>query len=254
MQSVDQAVQVYQELSNWYVQQGQAQMRDRFMVLAADAMLTAGRKDEAERLRSRLLQVNPHHLFKPFGSLAEAMMKSKDVRNYVEGLRRTYPPEKAAELLDSVRAERLEKPASPPVPPERPEPPHAAKNSGAGTGEPLKVYRLQEEKQPESPAAPPAPAGRGAPAKETPRPTPPRPETRPASTVPLARPVPARSPAPASAWREPSPPSPWRKESVEADRPEPTAGAWVASTLFWLLLLVGLGLAVYTFAGPFLAI
>src|SRR5579859_3103036 len=102
MQSVDQTVRVYQDLANIYVQQGQAQMRDRFLVLAAEAMYSAGRIDEAERLRGRLLQVNPHHLFKPFASLTEAM-KSADVKNYLEGLRRTYPPEKAAHLLESLR-------------------------------------------------------------------------------------------------------------------------------------------------------
>src|SRR5262245_38789362 len=73
MSSVDQTVRVYQDLANLYVQQGQAQMRDRFLVLAADAMHAAGRNDEAERLRGKLLQVNPHHLFKPFRSVAEAL-------------------------------------------------------------------------------------------------------------------------------------------------------------------------------------
>jgi hypothetical protein len=232
MGSVDETVRVYQELAKWYGQQGVAQMRDRFLVLAADTVFTAGRNEEAERLRSRLLQVNPHHLFKPFASLGEAM-KSADVKNYIEGLRRTYPPEKAAQLLESVRSGKDEnavaagsprpmtetlRPGSPPLP---------------SQPENLKVLRFQDENE----GAPKASPVRNAPA------------SRPAE--PAFQPLPARS---SPLWSEPEPPSPWRRGPVDPDRFEATAGAWVANTLFWLVLSVGIALAIFTLGGPFLPI
>src|SRR6516165_1384762 len=109
------ALEVYQELADWYEQRGQAQMRDRFLVLAADAALTAGKPEEAERLRQRLLRQNPHHLLKPYASLAEAL-KAPDVQGYVADLRRSYSPETAEHLRDSLRANAEgppEEPASP---------------------------------------------------------------------------------------------------------------------------------------------
>ena len=65
MPSTEQTVRTYRELAEDYGRQGQAQMRDRFLVLAADAALAAGQTEEAEHLRGRLLQHNPHHLLKP---------------------------------------------------------------------------------------------------------------------------------------------------------------------------------------------
>ena len=86
-------LRIYRELADWYERQHQPQMRDRFLVLAADAALTAGRPDEAERLRLRLLKVNPHHMLKPFGSYAQAL-KTPDVLTYVKDLRVNYPAER----------------------------------------------------------------------------------------------------------------------------------------------------------------
>ena len=45
-------LRIYRELADWYERQHQPQMRDRFLVLAADAALTAGRPDEAEHCAS----------------------------------------------------------------------------------------------------------------------------------------------------------------------------------------------------------
>src|SRR5438132_837833 len=104
MPSIGEIVRVYRELAEIYESQGQAQMRDRFLVLAADASLTAGKAEEAERLRNRLLQLNPHHLLKPYSSLEEAL-KSVDVRNYVTALRRSHPYEKAEHLLATLTQE-----------------------------------------------------------------------------------------------------------------------------------------------------
>src|SRR5690349_14253294 len=104
MPSAEETIRVYRELAEDYGRQGQGQMRDRFLVLAADAALAAGQQEEAERLRSRLLQHNPHHLLKPYSSFAEAM-KSADVQNYVGTLRRTHPIEKVEKLLQGQGAQ-----------------------------------------------------------------------------------------------------------------------------------------------------
>jgi hypothetical protein len=103
----EQTICNYERLAEAYDRQGQSQMRDRFLVLAADAALAAGRTSEAEAYRTRLLQSNPHHLLKPYASLVEAM-KNPDVQNYVTALRRSHPPEKSGQLLDTVRREGSE--------------------------------------------------------------------------------------------------------------------------------------------------
>src|ERR1700735_3957604 len=92
------SLQLYEELAVWYDRQGQAKLRDWFLVLAADAALGSGQAEHAERLRQRLLHVNPHHLLRPFGSFAEAL-RSPDVESYVADLRRNYPVETAEQLL-----------------------------------------------------------------------------------------------------------------------------------------------------------
>src|SRR5580704_13158503 len=103
MANAEQTLQVYERLAEWYDQEGQPKLRDWFLVLAADAAQTAGQADEAERLRGRLLQRNPHHLLKPFASFAEAL-RSPDVLGYVADLRRTYPPSAADQLLKTQQA------------------------------------------------------------------------------------------------------------------------------------------------------
>jgi hypothetical protein len=94
----------YQALAEGHERQGQGQMRDRFLVLAADAAFASGERDEAERLRLQLLQYNPHHLLKPYQSFAEAL-KSPDVQNYINALRRSHPPERALGLLAAQKAQ-----------------------------------------------------------------------------------------------------------------------------------------------------
>ena len=101
MPSIGEFVRTYRELAEIYEARGEAQMRDRFLVLAADAALTAGKPEEAERLRGSLLRHNPHHLLKPYASLAEAM-KSADIRNYIAALRRSHPFERAEHLLTTL--------------------------------------------------------------------------------------------------------------------------------------------------------
>ncbi|GIW79973.1 MAG: hypothetical protein KatS3mg105_1780 [Gemmatales bacterium] len=91
-------IRIYEELAHQFDRQGETHIRDRLLILAADAAYSAGKLDDAERLRSRLLELNPHHMLKPFASLAEAL-QSTDVRSYIEGLRRTYPREQAEQML-----------------------------------------------------------------------------------------------------------------------------------------------------------
>lgn len=98
MPSVEESVQLYLQLVEHHEKQGHSQERDRFLLLAADAALTSGRTEQAERLRRTLLERNPHHMLKPYRSLAEAL-QADDVRAYVEQLRQKYPPREA--LLQS---------------------------------------------------------------------------------------------------------------------------------------------------------
>jgi hypothetical protein len=147
MPTADQSIRVYSELATLCDRQGQPQVRDRFLVLAADAALSAGRAEEAERLRQRLLQHNPHHLLKPYASFAEAMA-APDVQSYVSALRRSHPFDAAEQLLQTLR-----KDAGEPVYAD--EPPELATAVGPGdewgldldaddAPDGLKVFRVEE--------------------------------------------------------------------------------------------------------------
>jgi hypothetical protein len=243
------ALQVYKELADWYERQGQAAMRDRFLILAAEAAFSAGNREEAERLRQRLLQGNPHHMLKPFSSFAQAL-QSTNIQIYIHDLQANYPPQTAEALLQDLRS-------------------GSASTAPAATGgddtiganpqpsplveirddatlrletpmepEPLKVYPLREEPPPARPKPPIKPTHLNRPAsrKSTPPPAvnpPPRPSPRSGPILP-------RSPAPLS---DPAPPS-----------PEPTAppGAWLPLVLFGMTVTAGIVLAFYTLARPFL--
>lgn len=214
---------IYEQLADLEEQRGAAQNRDRFLILAADAARADGAAARAEELRARLLQHNPHHLLKPYPSLADAL-RSPDVQSYVADLRHTYPPEEAERLLQSMRdggpgPEEHEKfpapaldeqtvdetPSPPEAEPEEPEP---------------EIYPLRG-------AAPP------------PREAPP---TKPRAAVP--------PPPPAEAGDVFPLPS---RKHVPAERSEGTAvSAWVSTILSALVLGAAVGLGVYTFGRPFL--
>jgi hypothetical protein len=254
MSSVDQTVRLYQELGTWYQQSGDAPLRDRFLVLAADALFAAGRHDEAENIRGRLLQLNPHHLLKPFNSLAEAL-KSPDVQKYVEGLRKNYPEETARQLLESFRAGKSDKVAPGNVDQAFPTAIPMSAESGAPIPGLGSMYDLKEESIP-SFSSLRAIAPEPLPKKPEPKPAvAPSPPLRPASP-PLRH---RESAAPASpgpkgtyALLPETRPSPWRNGPLDDDRPELAAGAWIAMTLFVILLISGLVLACYTLGRPFL--
>ncbi len=92
MRNPETMLRVYEELANRFAKQNEPRFRDHCLVLAADAALSADRSTDADRLRQRLLQFNPHHLLRPFASMVEAM-QAPDVQEYVADLRRQWPPE-----------------------------------------------------------------------------------------------------------------------------------------------------------------
>jgi hypothetical protein len=239
MASADNLVVIYKELADAHERQRQPQMRDRFLVLAADAALTAGRPAEADLLLARLLRSNPHHMLRPYATFAEAMA-SPDVANYVGELRRAYPPEQAEAEFDALRAARG---GPPPGRPANALPPTApvvdlddlAERAGPGH-EPLKVYRTQDEG--EAPAAPSLPRVTRPPAPRPPA-APPRSAPRPVPPSPLVTGVGAGAPRPSP------PPSP-------ADAEDTAKGSWLSLALFVLVLAAALALAGWALVGPFL--
>jgi hypothetical protein len=224
------ALQVYKELADRYERQSHAAMRDRFLILAAEAAFSSGNPEEAERLRQRLLQGNPHHMLKPFSSFAQAL-QSTNIQIYIHDLQVNYPPETAEELLHNLRSGGSSSPTN-----------EGDTFTGTGTRispviqihdeptlplgtspEPLKVYPLKDEPKPSSPAA--------LPAKPAPRPTISPPAPRPRSQPRTAAPAPVLPPPP-----------------LEAAIP---AGAWLALILFGMTVTAGIALAFYTLARPF---
>ena len=221
----DKVIHTYRELAESYERQGQDQMRDRFLVLAADAALSAGRTEIAERLRSRLLQLNPQHLLKEFGSFAEAM-QTQDVQNYVTALRRNHPFERAEHLLQGLRpSQSAESPTSAhgDLPLDR----RMREQPGESSDE-LKIFRVQ---QTDAPLVDPL---RGRSSTSSPDPG----AKRPQGVHPQPR---ERNFPPVVANRVPA----------DSEDPEPAFGKWLVLALFWLMLGAGMFLTVVTFLRPF---
>jgi hypothetical protein len=236
MPSVDQTIHIYEELAEVYERQGQAKLRDWFLVLAADAALSAGRRDEAEGFRGRLLQINPHHLLKPFASMADAL-KSPDVQGYVVELRRAYPPQAAEQLLESQKTAGASAGR-----PQRAEN-RAAAPAAVEEEQPLKVYRGQNMPEEPAPARQPAkPLSSWEPAA---------PPARAAAKMVPPSPPAAQAPRPRQSFPATPPPTvplPGRRP----DDLDSRQGRWVSSALFGLMVLFALLLAGYSFARPFL--
>lgn len=233
MAVADKSVRTFQELATRYDQIGEPQVRDRFLVLAAEAALTAGRTDEAEAIRGRLLQLNPHHLLKPYASINQAM-QSPDVKSYVEGLRRTYPREQAEQMLESIRAGGPEK-SEAPAPASPTFPPFKAADSGKTEPFPARVK--------EAPAKP-APAKVDTPVEKPAPPSPPAPPIPPAPQAALEAPIPF------AADFVPSAPTPTPSAARDAPRPK-TETNLLVTALFLMVLLIALALAIYTLVKPF---
>ena len=236
MTTPDNLVLIYKELADAHERQGQPQMRDRYLVLAADAAQGAGRAAEADLLLARLLRSNPHHMLRPFASFAEAMA-SPDIRNYVGELRRTHPPEQAAAEFDALRAGRN---APPPPRQTRALPPTAPvvnlddeMPSAEIEREPLKVYRVQDDAET---VATPVPPRAARPAATRPPTAPPMPPPRPPRPVPRAPEI--------VETHLPPPPLP-------ADAEDVARGAWLSLGLFLLVLVAGAALAGWVLLRPF---
>jgi hypothetical protein len=232
MASPDNLVLIYKELADAHERQNRPQMRDRYLVLAVDAALSAGRGAEADLLMARLLRANPHHMLRPFPSFAEAMASS-DIRNYVGELRRTHPPQQAEAEFDALRAGRA---AAAPrqtraLPPTAPVVNIDETPTAEDELEPLKLHRVQEEAD-----APPPP--------RAPRPTP----SRPTALPPQAPPRPLQ-PVPRALEPVAELPLP---RSPAVDPEEAARGSWLSVVLFVLVLGAGLALAGWTFLRPFL--
>jgi hypothetical protein len=246
-------LQVYKELADWYERQGQPAMRDRFLILAAEAAFSAGKPDEAERLRQRLLQGNPHHMLKPFSSFAQAL-QSTNIQIYIHDLQVNYPPETAGDLLHKLRGDTGVPAAIPQTAPLieiRDEPTLPLGNSL----EPLKVYPLREETEATLPPSPPVKP------TQLHRPAPRQQPAAPPSGKPPVRSSPLNTPVPLAPAALPRPTAPARsaRPAVSPDRsppppnPEPVPpGGGLALLLFGMTVTAGIALAVYTLARPFL--
>jgi hypothetical protein len=237
MPNTERPLRVYEDLANWYDRIGQAKLRDWFLVLAADEAYTRGHPADAERLRGRLLKTNPHHLLKPFASFKEAL-QSPDVQGYIADLRRTYPPEAAANLLITQRQAAADREARG----------QGGAAQPAGNSQPVSEEADGFGFQPDLGVAKPGP-GTSAP-RPAGAPRPPQPQKAPPARG-HAQPRPAQpGPVPIPLARTPAVPP--RRSPISEPLEDGATGAWVSKGLFVLLLLGSLALAAYTFVGPFL--
>jgi hypothetical protein len=247
-----QSSELYLELADYYDQRGEAQSRDRFLVLAADAARTDGDANEAEQLRQRLLALNPHHLLKPFKSFDEAL-KSRDVTDYINALRRRHPADQVASLVQSM-VHATPKTAAAPERDVHLHVPEPQSSKPEPAPRPVEVYRMRPPDEP----APTAIKARPVPSPP-PLPNPPASTGRPRLTAD-SRSLPPL-PLPVEPFRERSP-APFRLHPVSVPQPAvpvyqgarmaPTPGARLCSVLFLLVLVAGAGLLVYSLGRVFL--
>jgi hypothetical protein len=89
---------LYLNLAKVSEDQHRPQHRERFLALATSAACEAGDQSAAEACRSMIVDANPMHTFRRFGSAEEAL-NAVEVAEYILSLRRLYPFEKAEFLL-----------------------------------------------------------------------------------------------------------------------------------------------------------
>lgn len=226
------SIRLYRQLAEEHHRQNHPQDRDRFLLLAADAALTAGQADEAERLRKSLLAQNPHHLLRPYATLGEAL-ESQDIKAYVEQLRRSYPHDRAELMLKG-----LQKPGSKGT--------EASDDMAAPLDARTKVTKPMLKPVSSKPAILATPTKRETqPAPKPPKPlTPPPPLPRASTFKMLPEPkVRAQTPPPVDA----------RATTTSADDDaELSAGNWVGSVLFLLGLVAFVAVMAWAVAKPFL--
>lgn len=80
MPPLDHMIHVYRELTEC----GETRMRDRFLLLAANAALASGQTEEAEQLRKQLVEANPHDLIRPHESFAGTMKAPEVYSSHTE--------------------------------------------------------------------------------------------------------------------------------------------------------------------------
>lgn len=251
--------QLFLELAELYEQRDEPKMRDRFLILAADAAFSGGQLQQAERLHQHLLQVSPHHMLKGYRSFAEAV-RAEPVRAYIHDLKQNYPNEVVHRLLESLRGRTVPvdtmkappsataKPLVPPSPtqPEAdwtalmsdttpPAPAHPAQ-PGGGTA---KGWDLANERMPR-------------------RPPPPATAATPAARPPARQPALPAAPLPATRTRSSSEPAQTNRgvksmtnaKKRRKAKTKPTS--WLVMLLFVLVFVSGLALLGYSLARPFL--
>ena len=215
MSTTTSSLSAFLELANIYDQRDEPKMRDRFLILAADAANAAGQKQEAEQLMQRLLKTSPHHMMKAYRTFGEAA-QADPVRVYIADLRQNYPPDIVRTLLESLRG----------------------KTAGGG---PMKDPEFRDtfpfQPEPEATVVLP-PAGSNTTGRT------PRVEDAPTEKTLLARP--ARNTAKPSPAPAVSPPT--RKNRT----PRRQSSSWLAMVLFILVVVTGLALLGHALARPFL--
>src|SRR2546423_9349803 len=149
MHPSEHSLQVYEELADTFDQQQNHALRDQFLLLAADAALSAGRADEAERLRQRLLRLNPHHSVRAYSSFADAAM-APGIHEYLDRLRQKYPPDQAEEMLESALPHSAPPPSDvpatlPPTPRSKLMPPSPPRPLA---GEDVSIYGVRPDEAP----------------------------------------------------------------------------------------------------------
>lgn len=266
METPLQSLTTYRNLADRYDQLGQVSMRDRFLMLAADAALAAGQGSEAERLRDRLLQGSRHHMLRPYRSFAEAV-QAPDVQTYLRDLRANYPLDTARQLLESLRPGQgppveqtqpldwaVSQPAKPVIPPTAPL--MDLYGSGGSERPAWAPAKLPIELDPPAPTATPTPA------RPLAQPLPgrtavPRLAEPPASVAPPVHTPKVDAPAPTSRYPL-APSAPHYPPAVSPAATEPHASAtgegasWLAFLLVLVVAATGVGLVLYTLARPFL--
>jgi hypothetical protein len=241
MRNPETMLRIYEELADRFARGKEARFRDQCLVLAADAALAANQQPEADRLRQRLLQVNPHHLLRPFASMAEAV-QAPDVEEYIADLRRQWPPEFAEKLYlsDPEQAGPAAAPAVTPAPVRS----EAAPQDVVARPLPPKESAKEPAKELEASPIPldprPAPPVRRAAVAAKPSPQP----VRAAAAVPAA---PAAGAAPARPARTEPPVNVSAPPAVIAP-----SGRWMVSLLLLLGIAVGIGLFLVAFVWPLL--
>lgn len=246
---------LYLQLAELYEYRSEPKMRDRFLILAADAAAMTGQGPEAERLLQRLLRSSPHHMLKAFSSFAEAM-QAEHIRSYVEDLRKNYTLDVAEPLL-----ERLRRGEEPPPQPASWAPAQPITPTRAGSEDPDQTltglppeqpepFRLMPVDQPDDdqtqviqpkPAAQPRPGRSDTDTAHTPRPT--------VKPLPPTEKEPPRARQPAS--QASGKPRPAGKSARRQQSREEPGGSWLSMMLFGVVLVLGLVTIYYALVRPF---